>query len=60
MMPARVARDEVVMPPQAVAQMGAGDLEKGTAKLYALMDKAESARKQAPRGTDSKLKKAFK
>jgi len=46
---ARVARDEVMVPPEAVKQMG------GAGKLYALMDKAHKARKTADRGEDTGL-----
>ena len=46
---ARVARDEVIFQPDAVARLG------GTKKLYALMAKAHKARKKAGRGTDNKL-----
>lgn len=51
--PARVARDEVIMPPEAVQKMG------GSKKLYALMDKAHKARKQAKRGQDTGLRKGL-
>ena len=47
---ARVARDEVIFPAQAVKRLG------GAKKLYALMDKAHKARKKAGRGTDTKLR----
>jgi hypothetical protein len=46
---ARVARDEVMVPPEAVKQMG------GAGKLYALMDKAHKARQTADRGEDTGL-----
>jgi hypothetical protein len=46
---ARVARDEVIFSPQAVQKLG------GAQKLYALMNKAHTARKKAKRGTDNKL-----
>lgn len=46
---ARVARDEVMVPPEAVRQMG------GAGKLYALMDKAHKARQTADRGEDTGL-----
>ena len=52
---ARVARDEVLFPPQAVRRIGGGSERRGTQKLYALMDKAHRARKQAKRGQDTKL-----
>ena len=47
---ARVARDEVIIPAEAVRKLG------GAKKLYALMDKAHKARKKAGRGTDTKLR----
>lgn len=56
---ARVARDEVLMSPEAVRRIGGGDEKRGTQKLYALMDKAHKARKQAKRGQDTKLAKGL-
>jgi hypothetical protein len=56
---ARVARDEVIFSPQAVARVGGGDHAKGTKKLYALMNKAHSARKKAGRGQDTKVAKGL-
>jgi hypothetical protein len=53
---ARVARDEVHFSPEAVARLGGGDHKKGTQKLYALMDKAQKARKSAKRGQDTRLR----
>jgi hypothetical protein len=53
---ARVARDEVHFAPEAVARIGGGDHKKGTQKLYALMDKAQKARKSAKRGQDTGLR----
>jgi len=53
---ARVARDEVLFPPEAVKRLGNGNSKKGTAKLYSLMNKAHKARKQAQRGQDTKLR----
>ena len=50
---ARVARDEVMVPPEAVRQMG------GAGKLYALMDKAHKARKTADRGEDTGLSRGL-
>lgn len=52
---ARVARDEVVFDPQTVAQIGGGNHQRGTAKLYALMDRAHKARKKAKAGEDTGL-----
>ena len=46
---ARVARDEVMVPPEVVKDMG------GAGKFYALMDKAHKARKTADRGEDTGL-----
>lgn len=50
---ARVARDEVIFPAEAVEKLG------GAKKLYALMDKAHKARKKAKRGSDTKLRKGL-
>jgi hypothetical protein len=52
---ARVARDEVIFPPEAVRRMGGGSDARGTKKLYALMNKAHSARKKAGRGHNTKV-----
>lgn len=54
---ARVARDEVKFDPEDVARIGGGDPNKGTKKLYNLMDKAQSARKRAGRGADTNMRK---
>ena len=56
---ARVARDEVIFPPEAVKRLGKGSEAKGTAKLYSLMDKAHKARKKAKRGEDTKVRKGL-
>jgi hypothetical protein len=56
---ARVARDEVIFSPGAVAKLGGGNHSKGTKKLYALMEKAHSARKRAKRGQDTKVAKGL-
>ena len=56
---ARVARDEVVFPPEAVRRIGKGSEARGTKKLYALMDKAHKARKNAKRGEDTGLRKGL-
>jgi len=56
---ARVARDEVLFSPEAVRRLGKGSDKKGTAKLYALMDKAHKARKKAKRGQDTKVRKGL-
>lgn len=53
--PARVARDEVIMPANVVRRIGKGNPQRGADKLYALMDKAHKARKKAGRGHDTKL-----
>lgn len=50
---ARVARDEVIIPAEAVRKLG------GAKKLYALMDKAHKARKKAKRGEDTKVAKGL-
>jgi hypothetical protein len=54
--PARVARDEVIMPADVVRRIGKGNPQRGADKLYALMNKAHKARKQAGRGQDTKLR----
>jgi len=54
---AKVARDEVKFDPEAVQRLGGGDLQRGAKKLYALMEKAQKARKTAGRGQDTKLRK---
>jgi hypothetical protein len=56
---ARVARDEVLFPPEAVKRLGKGSANKGTAKLYSLMNKAHKARKKAKRGQDTKLRRGL-
>jgi hypothetical protein len=57
--PARVARDEVVVPAEAVRRIGKGNQKRGADKLYALMDKAHKARKKAKRGQDTKLRRGL-
>jgi hypothetical protein len=52
---ARVARDEVIMPPDVVRRIGKGNPKRGAEKLYTLMDKAHKARKRAKRGQDTKM-----
>ena len=54
--PARVARDEVLMPSDAVRRIGKGNPQRGADKLYSLMNKAHKARKKAGRGQDTKLR----
>ena len=54
--PARVARDEVIMPADVVRRIGKGNPKRGADKLYALMNKAHNARKKAGRGQDTKLR----
>ena len=56
---ARVARDEVIMPPEAVRRLGDGNEKVGTKKLYDLMAKAHKARQHAKRGQDTKLAKGL-
>lgn len=56
---ARVARDEVLFPPEAVKRLGKGNAKRGTAKLYALMNKAHKARKKAKRGQDTKVRRGL-
>lgn len=57
--PARVARDEVVIPAEAVRRIGKGSSKRGADKLYALMDKAHKARKKAKRGQDTGLRRGL-
>ena len=57
--PARVARDEAIIPAEAVRKIGKGDQKRGADKLYALMDKAHKARKKAKRGQDTKLRRGL-
>lgn len=57
--PARVARDEVIMPAEVVRRIGKGNEKRGANKLYALMDKAHNARKVAKRGQDTKLRRGL-
>jgi hypothetical protein len=54
--PARVARDEVLMPADAVRRLGKGSAKRGADKLYSLMNKAHKARKKAKRGQDTKVR----
>lgn len=54
--PAMVARDEVYMPPPAVAAYGGGSLKMGEKKLYKLMDQARASRKKNGRGQSTGLK----
>jgi hypothetical protein len=50
--PARVANEEAEIPPEVVAALGGGSLERGAKKLYEMMDKIRQDRtgkkKQAP------------
>lgn len=57
--PARVARDEVIFPPQAVNRIGGGSNHRGAQKLYAMMDKAKAARRKADRGDDTGLRRGL-
>jgi len=52
---AAVAREEAYFSPDTVKQIGGGSIQRGSDKLYAMMDKAIAARKKAGRGTDSGL-----
>ena len=54
--PARVARDEAVIPADVVKRLGKGSSKKGADKLYSLMNKAHKARKKAKRGQDTKVR----
>ena len=56
---ARVARDEVIFQPDAVKRIGGGSEQRGTAKLYNLMDRAHKARKKAKRGQDTGLRRGL-
>ena len=56
---ARVARDEVIFPPEAVRRVGGGNEARGTKKLYALMEKAHKARKKAKRGQDTGVRRGL-
>lgn len=56
---ARVARDEVIFPPEAVRRVGGGSEARGTKKLYALMNKAHKARKKAKRGQDTGVRRGL-
>ena len=56
---ARVARDEVIFQPEAVKRIGGGSGKRGTQKLYALMDKAHKARKNAKRGQDTGVRRGL-
>ena len=53
----RIARDEVIFSPEALANLGGGDEKKGAQQLYALMDKAKAARQKADRGEDTQVAK---
>lgn len=53
----RVAREEVVFSPEALANLGGGDETVGAQKLYTLMDRAKEAREQADRGEDNGMAK---
>ncbi len=57
--PARVARDEAIIPAEAVRRIGKGNPKRGADKLYALMDKAHKARKKAKRGQDTKVRRGL-
>jgi hypothetical protein len=57
--PARVARDEALIPAEAVRKIGKGSQKRGADKLYALMDKAHKARKKAKRGQDTKVRRGL-
>jgi hypothetical protein len=57
--PARVARDEAIIPADVVKRIGRGNQKRGADKLYALMDKAHKARKKAKRGQDTKVRRGL-
>jgi hypothetical protein len=50
---AAVARDEVILDPEAVRRIGEGDMDEGARRLYELMNQAHKARKSAKRGEDT-------
>ena len=49
---ARVANEEAEVPPEVVASLGGGSMEKGAKKLFEMMDEVRQARtgkkKQSP------------
>jgi hypothetical protein len=57
--PARVARDEAVIPADVVKRLGKGSAKRGADKLYSLMNKAHKARKKAKRGQDTKVRRGL-
>ena len=57
--PARVARDEAVIPADVVKRLGKGNAKRGADKLYDLMNKAHKARKKAKRGQDTKVRRGL-
>jgi hypothetical protein len=57
--PARVARDEAVIPADVVKRIGKGSAKRGADKLYSLMNKAHKARKKAKRGQDTKVRQGL-
>jgi hypothetical protein len=57
--PARVARDEAIIPADVVKRIGKGSAKRGADKLYSLMDKAHKARKTAKRGQDTKVSRGL-
>ena len=57
--PARVARDEAIIPADAVKRIGGGSAKRGADKLYSLMNKAHKARKTAKRGQDTKVSRGL-
>jgi hypothetical protein len=57
--PARVARDEAVIPADVVKRIGKGSAKRGADKLYSLMNKAHKARKKAKRGQDTKVRRGL-
>ena len=57
--PARVARDEAIIPAEAVKRIGGGSAKRGADKLYSLMNKAHKARRTAKRGQDTKVSRGL-
>ena len=57
--PARVARDEVVFPPEAVRRVGRGSEKRGAERLYSLMERAHKARRGSARGKNTNVRRGL-
>jgi hypothetical protein len=57
--PARVARDEVVFPPEAVRRVGRGNEKRGAERLYSLMERAHKARRKSARGKNTNVRRGL-